>query len=75
MLVSRAKQQNKIRGKEVKKPESKRVKNCVAGFVLCAAALPLSVATAAITWQFDYTDVIVGTGIGFDDATLGATRR
>ena len=32
-------------------------------------------APAAITWNVTFDDVVNNTGVGFDDATLGATRQ
>ena len=32
-------------------------------------------APAAITWNITFNDVVNNTGVGFDDATLGATRQ
>lgn len=40
--------------------------------LICLIAAP---AIAQITFLFDYKDVTGSSGVGFDDATLGATRR
>ncbi|MDB4474110.1 hypothetical protein N9023_03820, partial [Opitutaceae bacterium] len=46
----------------------------IAPFVL-AFALVTPSAIGQITFEFDFVDVNNGSGVGFDDAALGATRR
>lgn len=43
--------------------------------ILCFSFLDRPCATAAITWNVTFQDVVASSGLGFDDSTEGATRQ